>query len=184
LSLWNNMIGGAKKTLGMSVDEGWEPILHDAWSNAAAAQNNVEWALELFNTRGVATDRRLLPLVPAKALADLLRAGNGDANVLHPGRAAIYDALRGPWPEDITRAVVAQWERVAARRADGGAKAGEFSRYKYVASSRLAETRFPYSAVTLLNRAAERARDPDWRQTFARTASAITHRKTLLEELT
>ncbi|UJC81009.1 hypothetical protein D4768_27410 [Rhodococcus erythropolis] len=184
LSLWNNMIGGAKKTLGMSVDEGWEPILHDAWSNAAAAQNNAEWALELFHARGVVTDRRLLPLVPAKALADLLRAGNGDANVLHPGRAAIYDALRGPWPEDITRAVVAQWERVAARRADGGAKAGEFSRYKYVASLRLAETRFPYSAVTLLDRAAERARDPDWRQTFARTASAITHRKTLLEELT
>ena len=184
LSLWNNMIGGPGKALGMSVDEGWEPILHDAWSTAAVAENNTEWALELIRMRGTATDRRVLPLVPAKALADLLRSGNGDANVLHPGRAAIYDALRGPWPEDITRAVVAQWERVAARRADGGAKAGEFSRYKYVASLRLAETRFPYSAVTLLERAAERARDPDWRQTFARTASAITHRKTLLEELT
>lgn len=183
LSLWNNMIGGPGKVLGMGVDESWEPILHDAWSTAAVAQNNTEWALELFRMRGTATDRRVLPLVQAKALADLLRSGNGDANVLHPGRAAIYDALRGPWPEDITRAVVAQWERVAARRADGGAKAGEFSRYKYVASLRLAETRFPYSAVTLLERAAERARDPDWRQTFARTASAITHRKTLLEEL-
>ncbi|MCS4253705.1 hypothetical protein M2405_001983 [Rhodococcus erythropolis] len=184
LSLWNNMIGEPGKVMGMSVDEGWEPILHDAWSTAAVAQNNAEWALELFRIRGTATDRRLLPLVPAKALADLLRSGNGDANVLHPGRAAIYDALRGPWPDDITRAVVAQWERVAARRADGGAKAGEFSRYKYSASLRLAESRFPYSAVTLLDRAAERARDPDWRQTFARTASAITHRKTLLEELT
>ena len=161
LSLWNNMIGGPGKALGMSVDEGWEPILHDAWSTAAVAENNTEWALELIRMRGTATDRRVLPLVPAKALADLLRSGNGDANVLHPGRAAIYDALRGPWPEDITRAVVAQWERVAARRADGGAKAGEFSRYKYVASLRLAETRFPYSAVTLLERAAERARDPD-----------------------
>lgn len=184
LSLWNNMIGEPGKVMGMSVDEGWEPILHDAWSTAAVAQNNAEWALELFRIRGTATDRRLLPLVPAKALADLLRSGNGDANVLHPGRAAIYDALPGPWPDDITRAVVAQWERVAARRADGGAKAGEFSRYKYSASLRLAESRFPYSAVTLLDRAAERARDPDWRQTFARTASAITHRKTLLEELT
>lgn len=183
LSLWNNMIGGPGKVLGMSVDEGWEPILHDAWSTAGVAQNNTEWALELFRMRGTATDRRVLPLVPAKALADLLRSGNGDANVLHPAgqRSTTLCEVHGP------RTSPGQWWpsgnelRLDVRRRR---QAGEFSRYKYVASLRLAETRFPYSAVTLLERAAERARDPDWRQTFARTASAITHRKTLLEELT
>jgi hypothetical protein len=80
--------------------------------------------------------------------------------------------------------VIAQWERVAARRADGGARSAEFSRYKYADSLRLAQAGFPYSAVTLLGRAAERSRDLDWQQAFVKTANAIVHRKTLLEELT
>lgn len=183
LSLWKNMIGDPATVVNLNVNEEWQPVLHDAWSTAAIAQGDTEWAVALFRVRGSATDRLLLPLIPARELAEFLRSGTGDANVLHPGRAAIYDAMPGPWPEDIVGAVVAQWERVAARRADGGAKAAECSRYRYAASLGLAESRFPYSAVSLLARAAERARDPDWYQAFVKASHAITRRKTLLEEL-
>ncbi|MGC0366207.1 hypothetical protein ABH922_004191 [Rhodococcus sp. 27YEA15] len=183
LALWDSVIGDSRKVLATAVDPDWEPVLHDAWTSAALAQRNSEWALAILHTRGLSTDRRLLRLVPSQELATLLRSGNGDANVLNPDRAAVYEALPGPWPEDITRAVLGQWERAGARRADGGSKAGEFSRHRYAASLRLAENRFPYTAVSLLDKAAERARDPDWQQAFVRTAHAITYRRTLLEEL-
>ncbi|NMM85535.1 hypothetical protein B2J88_14350 [Rhodococcus sp. SRB_17] len=184
LTLWNTMIGEPAAVLSSITDGVWEPILHDAWSTAAVLQHNSEWAEAIFTVRGLSTDRRLLPLIPGRALADLLLSGTGDANVLHPDRAAIYEALPRPWPADITASVIAQWERVAARRADGGARANEFSRYKYAASLRLAQANFPYSAVPLLNRAAERARGIDWQQSFIKVATTIVHRKTLLEELT
>ncbi|WP_336880845.1 DUF5691 domain-containing protein [Rhodococcus globerulus] len=184
LSLWNNMIGQPSAVLNLGLDRTWEPILHDAWSTATVLQHNSEWAQAIFRTRGLSTDRRLLPMIPPRDLADLLLSGTGDANILHPDRAAIFQTLPRPWPDDITASVVAQWERAAARRADGGARSAEFSRYKYSESLRLAQASFPYSAVTVLGRAAERARDLDWQQAFVKTANAIVHRKTLLEELT
>lgn len=184
LVLWTNLIGNPLEVLALSIDRVWEPILHDAWSTAAVLQHNFDWAQAIFYVRGLSTDRRLLPMIAPRALADLLLSGTGDANVLHPDRAAIFHALARPWPDDVTAAVVAQWERAAARRADGGFAARESARFKYADSLRLAQDNFPYSAVTLLSRAAERARDLDWQQAFVKTANVIVHRKTLLEELT
>lgn len=184
LSLWGNMIGYPTGVVNLGIDTAWEAIVHDAWTNAALAQENAEWAAALFRLRGLSTDHRLLRLVPSQLLVDLLRSGNGDANLRNRDRAAIYAALPRPWPDDIAAAVVAQWERVAAKSADSGAQVAEYSRLKYAASLRLAQTQFPYSAVPLLNQAAQRTRSVGWQQAFIQTSDVITRRKALLEELT
>ncbi|MFZ2175549.1 MAG: DUF5691 domain-containing protein, partial [Rhodococcus sp. (in: high G+C Gram-positive bacteria)] len=183
LSVWESMIGSAARALEIRIEDQWREVMMEAWTNATVLQRNRRWASALLNLEGRRTEKRVVPLVPARERLDYIQAGKADSYLLGVDGTALLEGLPHPWPLGLAERVIALLEDVAGRHSESGRELGQFSRHSHYSTLRSAETHFPFTAVPLLHAAAERVRDPGWQQAFTAAAAHIDHRRSLLKEL-
>ncbi|MBA8962753.1 MULTISPECIES: DUF5691 domain-containing protein [Rhodococcus] len=183
LSVWEGMIGSASTALEIRIEDQWREVMMEAWTTATVLQRNPRWASALLHREGRKTERRVVPIVPARERLAYILSGRADSYLLGVDGAALFDGLPHPWPLDLAERVIARLEDVAGRHAETGKDLGQFSRHSHYSTLRSAETHFPFAAAPILRAAAERTRDPGWHQAFATVATNIDHRRTVLKEL-
>lgn len=183
LTVWEEMAGSAAGALEIPMEERWRSVMTEGWRGATVAQRSNVWAEAFLRRDGRKLDRRIASLVPAETLERYVVSGAADQYLLGVDGRALLDGLPHPWPLPVARRVVAELENVAAQQAGSSSRLGAFSRQNHHTVLRSAETHFPFTAVGLLEKAADRVVDEDWHAAFTAAANAVDRRRRFLSEL-
>lgn len=183
LTVWEDMTGSATGALEIPMEERWRSVMTEGWRGATVAQRNAGWAEAFLRRDGRKLNRRIASLVSPETLEKYVLSGAADRYLLGVDGRALLDGLPHPWPLPVARKVVAELEKIAAHQARSGTSLGVFSRQNHHTVLRSAATHFPFSAAGLLEDAADRAVDGDWRHAFTDAATAIDRRRLSLLEL-
>lgn len=183
LRVWEDMIGSAASAWEIPIEDTWRSVIQEGWTSATVLQRNPRWAGAMLLTRGRQTPRHVVPLAPIRQRVFEIRSGLTDHYLLDVDGQALFDGLPHPWPEPVVYKVVELLSATANRQAQSGRSLGPLSRHSHHTTLRRVEAHFPFPAVVLLDRVAERTGDPDWARAFRQAAAGIRRRRRLLEEL-